>query len=83
MILNNPEHVEAQVLQQYLQQVSQSFGIKLAQATTYATIDEDGELRMMVELKPIDPPSKLHIKLSIRMEIKWEDDDPAEAWKEV
>ena len=84
MIPFNPEHVEAQALTQYLQQVTHSFGIKLAHATTWATLDDDEGLRMMVVLKPVDPPSKLRLQLSIRMEIKFEGgDDPAEAWKEA
>lgn len=85
MIPNNPEHVEALALQQYLQQVTHSFGIKLAQATSWATLDEDDGLRMMVEIRAVDPPSKLMLKLGIRMEIKIEDDDSqaGEGWKEV
>ena len=86
MILPNPEHIEAEALTQYLRQVIHSFGIKTAMTTSVAVLDEDEGLRMMVEVRAIDPPSKLMLKLGIRMEIKIEDDDDdraGEAWKEV
>ncbi len=83
MIINNQEHVEAELLRQYVVRVLQARSIQQAHMTRTITLDEDDKMLIRFELRPTIPPSNKVLVLNVKPEwIRQDGEEPPEAWKQ-
>lgn len=83
MIINNQEHVEAELLRQYVVRVLQMHQIQQAHMTRTITLDDEDQMLIRIELRPLRPALPNVLVLNVKPEwIRQDGEEPPESWKQ-